>query len=154
MTKQAYNNTLRKLKQAEKQLEKGPFLGTRDELDSHLKLICFGVVFKTTPDEHKKLFDFAVEIKNNYYKKMPYELKQKTPKCWEVVNTETGKIHAKCATKKNAEAQLRLLRGVESGKWKPSTNPWIVHVKSVAREKGISYREALKVASASYKKKK
>lgn len=32
-------------------------------------------------------------------------------------------------------------------------NPWIGHVKSVAKEKGISYREALKVASQSYTKK-
>lgn len=32
-------------------------------------------------------------------------------------------------------------------------NQWIEHVKKVAAEKGISYREALKVASASYSKK-
>ena len=30
-------------------------------------------------------------------------------------------------------------------------NAWIVHVKKVAADKGISYREALKVASSSYK---
>lgn len=33
-------------------------------------------------------------------------------------------------------------------------NSWIQHVKAVASKKGISYREALKVASASYKKKR
>jgi len=33
-------------------------------------------------------------------------------------------------------------------------NSWIQHVKTVAAKKGISYREALKVASASYKKKR
>lgn len=33
------------------------------------------------------------------------------------------------------------------------TNQWIEHVKKVAAEKGISYREALKVASSSYSKK-
>ncbi len=30
---------------------------------------------------------------------------------------------------------------------------WISHVKAVQKKKGISYKEALKVASASYKKK-
>lgn len=90
---------------------------------------------------------------------MPYDLVKKSAKCWEVVNTETGKTKAKCTTEEKGKAQLRLLRGIESGKWKPSgkkgsssTNPWISHVKKVAADKGISYREALKVASASYKK--
>ena len=32
------------------------------------------------------------------------------------------------------------------------TSPWIVHVKKVAETQGISYKDALKVASASYKK--
>ena len=31
-------------------------------------------------------------------------------------------------------------------------NPWIAHVKAVAAKQGISYKEALKVAGASYKK--
>jgi len=30
---------------------------------------------------------------------------------------------------------------------------WISHVKAVQKKKGISYKEALKVASSSYKKK-
>ena len=51
---------------------------------------------------------------------MPYEVIRASPRCWQVVNKETGKVHAKCTTKKNAEAQMRLLYGVESGKWKPS----------------------------------
>lgn len=33
-----------------------------------------------------------------------------------------------------------------------SPNKWVMHVKSVSREKGISYKEALKVARATYKK--
>jgi hypothetical protein len=33
------------------------------------------------------------------------------------------------------------------------TSPWIVHVKKVAETQGVSYKEALKIASASYKKK-
>lgn len=32
-------------------------------------------------------------------------------------------------------------------------NPWIAHVKKVAAAKGISYKDALKVASKTYKKK-
>ena len=32
-----------------------------------------------------------------------------------VVNAETGKVHAKNTTKTKAEAQVRLLRGVEHG---------------------------------------
>ena len=83
---------------------------------------------------------------------MPYESRKVSPRCWEVINTETGRVHSKCTSKAKAESQLRLLRGVKSG-WKPSINPWIGHVKSVARQKGISYKEALKVASATYKKK-
>lgn len=30
---------------------------------------------------------------------------------------------------------------------------WITHVKKVAKDKGISYKDALKVASKTYKKK-
>lgn len=52
---------------------------------------------------------------------MPYELKHPSPRCWSVVNTETGEVHSKCSTKQKAEAQMRLLYGVETG-WKPSTN--------------------------------
>jgi hypothetical protein len=32
-----------------------------------------------------------------------------------VVNTQTGKVHAKHSTKANAEAQVRLLYGLEKG---------------------------------------
>ncbi len=35
---------------------------------------------------------------------------------------------------------------------KASGNPWIQHVKKVQKEKGISYKEALKLAKHSYKK--
>ena len=40
-----------------------------------------------------------------------------------------------------------------SGTQKPRTgNPWIQHVKQVQKEKGLSYKEALKAAKLSYKK--
>ena len=34
---------------------------------------------------------------------------------FKVVNTSSGKVHAEHATKENAEAQVRLLRGIEHG---------------------------------------
>ena len=34
------------------------------------------------------------------------------------------------------------------------TNPWIIHVKKVAKEKNLKYKDALKVAKATYKPKK
>ena len=52
---------------------------------------------------------------------MPYQV-EKRGKCYRVVNTDTGAVHAKCTTKTNADRQIRLLRGVESGKWKPATS--------------------------------
>lgn len=53
-------------------------------------------------------------------KTMPYKIEKTSARCWSVVNTKSGKVHSKCATKKNAEAQMRLLMGIESGNWKPS----------------------------------
>lgn len=52
---------------------------------------------------------------------MPYRSIKKD-KCYEVVNEQTGMKHAKCTTKTKAAKQLRLLRGIESGKWKPATS--------------------------------
>jgi hypothetical protein len=40
--------------------------------------------------------------------------------CFKVINSQTGKVHAKCATKDKAEAQVRLLYGIEAG-MKPRT---------------------------------
>ena len=91
---------------------------------------------------------------------MPYLILHKSPRCWSVVNKETGRVHAKCTTETKAKAQMRLLDQIEKGTEKnismdnkKKMNPWIQHVKKVAVEKGISYREALKIASKSYKKK-
>lgn len=36
---------------------------------------------------------------------------------------------------------------------KKSASPWIKHVKSVAKSKGISYKDALKIAGKTYTKK-
>lgn len=43
----------------------------------------------------------------------------KEGKCYKVVG-KRGKIHAECTSLKKAEAQVRLLEGVDSGKWKPT----------------------------------
>jgi len=34
---------------------------------------------------------------------------------YRVVNTQTGEVHAKATSQENAEAQIRLLRGVKHG---------------------------------------
>ena len=41
----------------------------------------------------------------------------------------------------------------KKGKKKSGGGGWIAHVKKVAKQKKISYKEALKVASKTYKKK-
>ena len=91
---------------------------------------------------------------------MPYLILHKSPRCWAVINKETGRVHAKCTTETKAKAQMRLLDQIEKGTEKnismdnkKKMNPWINYVKKVAVEKGISYREALKIASKTYKKK-
>lgn len=45
---------------------------------------------------------------------MPYNI-VKTGKCYKVVNTASGKVHAECTSEAKAQAQVRLLRGIEAG---------------------------------------
>lgn len=52
--------------------------------------------------------------------KTSYLINKKAKDCFSVINTETGKVHAKCTSLQNAKAQLRLLYGIESGEWKPT----------------------------------
>jgi len=89
---------------------------------------------------------------------MPIEIKQISPRRYEVVNALTGVIHSTSTSLKKAQAQKRLLDAIDHG-FKPKknivkkqgpVNPWIAHVHQVAQQKGISYRDALKVASKSY----
>jgi len=42
---------------------------------------------------------------------MPYEIK-KEGRCYQVINTDTQQVHAKCTSKAKAEAQVRLLESV------------------------------------------
>lgn len=35
--------------------------------------------------------------------------------CYKVVNVASGKVHAECTSKAKAEAQMKLLRGLEHG---------------------------------------
>ena len=46
---------------------------------------------------------------------MPYAVKR-VGSAWQVVNADTGEIHAKHTTKAKAEAQVRLLEGEVQGK--------------------------------------
>lgn len=53
-------------------------------------------------------------VENDGTKK--YKITKKgTPVCFSVVNTESGKVHAKCTTLALAKAQVRLLYGIENG---------------------------------------
>jgi hypothetical protein len=45
---------------------------------------------------------------------MPYTIRKvRNQNCYVVKNMETNKVHAKCTTKKKAEAQVRLLISLE-----------------------------------------
>mgnify|MGYP000421200264 FL=1 len=44
---------------------------------------------------------------------MPYKIESVGGGRYKVVNVETGNVHSKATTKANAEAQVRLLHGVE-----------------------------------------
>jgi hypothetical protein len=46
---------------------------------------------------------------------MPYEIKKHAHGDYSVVNKTTGQVYSKHTTKTKAEAQVRLLRGVEHG---------------------------------------
>jgi len=46
---------------------------------------------------------------------MPYTMRKVSNKpCYRVVNNKTGKVKARCSTKKNAMKQMRLLRALEN----------------------------------------
>lgn len=68
---------------------------------------------------------------------MPYEMRQISPRKWEVINTQTKEVHAKGTSKKNAEKQIRLLYGIESKKWKPTKN--IDDNKKMVKQTWISF---------------
>jgi hypothetical protein len=63
---------------------------------------------------------------------------------------ETGAGKKKRVSKKKGKGVEDALEGMGS-KAGAKKNPWVAHVKAVAAKKGITYREALKVAKASYK---
>lgn len=46
---------------------------------------------------------------------MPYDLVKISPRKYQVINTDTGEIHAKHSTLKNAKAQIRLLNSLKGG---------------------------------------
>lgn len=60
---------------------------------------------------------------------MPYEIERKG-RCYEVRDLQ-GNIRAKCTSKAKAEAQRRLLYGIETGEWKPTGK------KKIRRGRGI-----------------
>lgn len=46
---------------------------------------------------------------------MPYQVRKNDDDSFRVENTDTGEVHSKHTTKEKAEAQVRLLHGVEHG---------------------------------------
>lgn len=50
---------------------------------------------------------------------MPYAIRENDDGTYRVVNSETGEVHAKSTSKRNAKRQVRLLHGVDHG-FKPS----------------------------------
>ena len=55
---------------------------------------------------------------------MPFEIRKLPNRnCYRIRNSKTGQIHAKCSSYENAQAQLRLLRGIEYGNFKPTGKP-------------------------------
>jgi hypothetical protein len=52
---------------------------------------------------------------------MPFGIRKHTRKhCYTVYNIKSRKIHAKCTSKSRAEKQLKLLRAIVYGKFKPT----------------------------------
>jgi hypothetical protein len=53
--------------------------------------------------------------------KMPYSMRRLTRRnCWQVKNTKSGRLFSKCSTKKKAKKQLRLLRAITYGNFRPT----------------------------------
>jgi len=50
---------------------------------------------------------------------MPYTLRRKKDGKWQVVNKETGEVHAKGTTHEKAQRQMNLMMATEHG-WKPT----------------------------------
>lgn len=70
---------------------------------------------------------------------MPYEVR-KHGSGYEVINKDTGEVHARHTTKAKAEAQVRLLEGVDHS-WQPDYSRTMrdgteVNVKLVGKRKG------------------
>lgn len=70
---------------------------------------------------------------------MPYKIESVGGGRYKVVNVETGNVHSKATTKANAEAQVRLLHGVEHG-MKPRTTREVMGTMPMMRTKGSSHK--------------
>jgi len=89
---------------------------------------------------------------------MPYSLEQISPRRYSVINTNTGQLHSKHTSKKKAEAQIRLLNGIEHGmkvKGGKFTDMEYKKPINLRKLKGgkLSQKELKDFVDASYKKK-
>jgi len=56
---------------------------------------------------------------------MPYSIRRRTRRnCWQVINTKNGHLFSKCSTRTKARKQLRLLRAITYGNFRP-TRPYV-----------------------------
>lgn len=82
---------------------------------------------------------------------MPYAI-QKKGRCFQVINKETERVAAKCTSKENAQKQVRLLRGVESGKWKPASSyKEFVSQQFKKRPAGVAAKDYMKQVAAKWR---
>ena len=66
---------------------------------------------------------------------MPYKIRRKG-KCYEVVNADTGKVHAKCTSRPRAEAQIRIMEGAAPDNRATLSNGTKVNVYYTGRGSG------------------
>jgi len=72
---------------------------------------------------------------------MPYVLrKMPNQSCYRVYNRRTKKVMAKCSSLENAERQMRLLRAIEYGNFKPTGKPTGKPARGVTRRRGGATR--------------
>ncbi len=60
---------------------------------------------------------------------MPYKTEKNSDGSYKVVNADTGKVHAKHASKANAEAQMRIMMDAEGKSMPKTTRQMIDHME-------------------------
>lgn len=74
---------------------------------------------------------------------MPYRIEELDSGKFKVVNKESGNVHSKATSRSNAEAQVRLLHGVEHG-MKPRTTKQVIGSRPTASSHSKPHKSAHK----------